>query len=130
MAAAAPLASRVPGVRASLLVFAVAAPLLLCTLATYWRLPPEELYHTTIAAGPAAGFSRVVVSLNFPYALIALTALLPAADRLLSAASRGRRTPDAVRRSLALACLRPVSYWERFRTAVALFVLFSPPAER
>ncbi len=48
---------------------------------TYARLDPAELYHVT-RDGIAGGFSRVLVAVNFPIAIIAIALVLVAIDRL------------------------------------------------
>jgi hypothetical protein len=42
---------------------------------TYWRLPWNQLYHVT-GSGPLAGFSRALLFLDFPAALVAVAVLL------------------------------------------------------
>ena len=48
---------------------------------TYSRLDPAELYYVT-RDGVAGGFSRVLVAVNFPIAIIAIALILVAIDRL------------------------------------------------
>ncbi len=54
----------------------------LSTLVTYSRLPPRELYHTSVG-GVRGGFGRALVDLNFPIALIALGLLAVALNALV-----------------------------------------------
>jgi len=49
---------------------------------TYARLPPNQLYHTSVG-GLRGGFGRALVDLNFPIALIALGLLAVALNALL-----------------------------------------------
>ena len=51
-------------------------------LITYARLPPRELYHTSVG-GLRGGLGRALVELNFPIALIALGLLAVALNALL-----------------------------------------------
>jgi hypothetical protein len=44
-------------------------------LVTYWRVPWPELYHVT-GSGASGGFSRAILFLNFPAALVAIGILL------------------------------------------------------
>jgi hypothetical protein len=55
-------------------VWALVAAIMAAVLVTYWRLPAHELYHVS-GSGAHGGFSRVVVELNFPDALVALAVL-------------------------------------------------------
>lgn len=50
-------------------------------LVTYARLPPEDLYHTSVD-GLRGGLGRALVFLNFPVALAALPVILVCLDRL------------------------------------------------
>jgi hypothetical protein len=50
-------------------------------LATYWRLPWNQLYHVT-GSGPVGGLSRALLFLNFPAALVAIAVLLYLLDGL------------------------------------------------
>jgi hypothetical protein len=52
-------------------VWALNGLVALAVLVTYWRLPPEELYHTS-HEGLVGGLSRALVLLNYPVALIAI----------------------------------------------------------
>jgi len=54
---------------------------------TYTRLPPEDLYRTSVG-GLRGGLSRALVELNFPLALIALGLLTVAANALLDSHRR------------------------------------------
>lgn len=50
-------------------------------LVTYARLPAADLYHVS-GSGLAGGFSRALVFLNYPVALVAIPAALLAAERV------------------------------------------------
>jgi hypothetical protein len=54
---------------------------------TYSRLPAHELYHVS-GTGLSGGASRVLVFLDFPFALVAIPILVVLADRLPSRAAR------------------------------------------
>jgi hypothetical protein len=60
-------------------VVAVVAP---AVFTTYWRLPAESLYHTSVE-GLAGGAGRTLVVLNFPAAVVAIAIVPLAVDRLL-----------------------------------------------
>lgn len=68
----------------AIVVGALLALVALLTFVTYWRVPAEELYHTSIE-GPLGGASRTLVLLNYPVALVAVAVMLLAADRLADA---------------------------------------------
>ena len=70
---------------------------------TYARIPAHELYHVN-GTGVAPGFSRALVFLNFPLALVALPLILLAAERL-----RPRRF--AVPAAVVAAVLCGVVFW-------------------
>jgi hypothetical protein len=72
---------RRPGLTEALIVWALFAAVALAVFITYWRIPPEELYHTT-GTGPEAGASRVLVSLGYPFSLVAIALAVIAAARL------------------------------------------------
>ena len=48
---------------------------------TYWRLAPDELYNVS-RSGLDAGASRVLVYLNYPVSLAAISIVWLAADRI------------------------------------------------
>jgi hypothetical protein len=62
-------------------VWVLAGASLVAVVVTYARLPASALYNVS-GSGLRAGLSRVVVELNFPVALIALTVLAVVAGRL------------------------------------------------
>jgi hypothetical protein len=70
---------------------------------TYWRVPPAGLYHVS-GTGPAGGFGRALVYLNFPVALATLPLAVLAADRL-----RARRL--AVLAGIVAVALCSVVFW-------------------
>src|SRR5215218_2891122 len=61
--------------------FAVAAIWAVTAVATYARLPVSELWNVS-QSGIAGGFSRALVHLNFPIALVAVAFVLVALERL------------------------------------------------
>jgi hypothetical protein len=63
---------------AAWLLFALAA---VGVLVTYSRLPPAELYNTSVG-GLAGGAGRTLVFVNYPVALAAVAIILVCADRL------------------------------------------------
>jgi hypothetical protein len=67
-----------PEVIATWLLFAVAG---LAVLVTYTRIPPEELYNTSVG-GIRGGVGRTLVFLNYPVALAAVGVILICVDRL------------------------------------------------
>jgi hypothetical protein len=72
---------RRPGLTEALIVWALFGSVALAVFITYWRIPPEELYHTT-GTGAAAGASRVLVFLGYPASLVAIALVVIAAARL------------------------------------------------
>lgn len=74
---------RQPLPRVAWLVWALMAFVALEVLATYWRLPAHDLYHVSVN-GPIGGLSRVLVLLDFPFALVGVALAALAADRLAS----------------------------------------------
>ena len=66
---------REPGQGEALLVWGLWATVALAVLATYSRLDPSLLYHTT-GDGLGGGLSRVVVLLSFPISLVAIALTL------------------------------------------------------
>ena len=72
---------RRPGLTEALIVWALFAAVALAVFVTYWRIPPDELYHTS-GTGPAAGASRVLVFLGYPASLVAIALVVIAAARL------------------------------------------------
>lgn len=72
-------------------------------VATYWRIPPAQLYHVS-GTGAAGGFGRALVFLNFPLALAALPLVVLAADRL-------RHRPAAVAVAAISVALCAVIFW-------------------
>jgi len=61
--------------------WALWSALLVAMLVTYSRLDPTELYHVS-RDGLTGGWSRTLVALNFPFALIAIALVLVAIDVL------------------------------------------------
>jgi hypothetical protein len=53
----------------------------LATVATYARIEPEDLYHTSVG-GLAGGFGRALVYVNHPVGLVAIGTLAISVDRL------------------------------------------------
>jgi hypothetical protein len=72
---------RRPGLTEALIVWALFAVVALAVFITYWRIPADELYHTS-GTGPEAGASRVLVSLGYPFSLVAIPLAVIAAARL------------------------------------------------
>lgn len=64
-----------------LAIWALLALVTACVIATYARLPVEDLYHVS-RSGAAGGFSRALVLVDFPIALVAVTLALIAFDSL------------------------------------------------
>jgi hypothetical protein len=62
---------RRPGLMEPLIVWALFAAFAVATFATYSRLPPDELYHTS-GRGIEAGASRVLVFLGYPFSIVAI----------------------------------------------------------
>lgn len=75
-----PDAQRGAGLGEAFAVWALCALLALAVLATYARLPAEELYNTSVEGVPG-GFGRALVVVNFPLALVAVGILGLVADR-------------------------------------------------
>jgi hypothetical protein len=72
---------RRPGLMEPLIVWALFAAFAVATFATYSRLPPDELYHTS-GRGIEAGASRVLVFLGYPFSIVAIALAAIAAARL------------------------------------------------
>jgi hypothetical protein len=72
---------RRPGLSEALIVWALFAAVAVAAFATYSRLPPEELYHTS-GTGIEAGASRVLVFLGYPVSIVAIALAAIAAARL------------------------------------------------
>jgi len=72
---------RRPGLTEALIVWALFAAVAVAAFATYSRLPPEELYHTS-GTGIEAGASRVLVFLGYPVSIVAIALAAIAAARL------------------------------------------------
>lgn len=64
-----------------LAIWALLALVAACVVATYARLPTSELYHVS-RSGAAGGFSRALVLIDFPFALVAVALALIAFDSL------------------------------------------------
>jgi len=73
-------AQRRPGLTEALIVWALFAAVAVATFATYSRLPPEELYHTS--GSGIGGASRVLVFLGYPFSIVAIALATIAAARL------------------------------------------------
>jgi hypothetical protein len=71
-----------PGIREALLIWALVLIDVVLIVVTYARLPPEDLYNTSVG-GVRGGVGRALVELNFPMALMALGLLTVAANALL-----------------------------------------------
>lgn len=65
-------------------LFAVAGA---AVFVTYWRLPPAELYNTSVG-GLAGGAGRTLVFVNYPVALVAVAVIAICADRLVAVRPR------------------------------------------
>lgn len=70
-----------PSLREPFAVAAIWALTVLATVVTYARLPVSELWNVS-QSGIAGGFSRALVHLNFPIALVAVAFVLVALERL------------------------------------------------
>ena len=70
-----------PGLHEVVAVWSLGAAMAFAVVATYARLPAEELYNTQ-DEGLAGGLGRALVFLNFPWALVAIAVALVCADRL------------------------------------------------
>src|SRR5215207_4117253 len=77
---------RRPGLTEALIVWALFAAVAVATFATYSRLPPEDLYHTS-GTGIEAGASRVLVFLGYPFSIVAIALAAVAAARLRTRAA-------------------------------------------
>jgi hypothetical protein len=64
-----------------LAIWALIALVAACVVATYARLPTSELYHVS-RNGAVGGFSRALVLIDFPFALVAVALALIAFDSL------------------------------------------------
>lgn len=73
--------------REALAIWAVLLVDVVFVVATYTRLPPEELYETSVG-GLRGGLGRALVEVNFPIALIAVGLLGIAANALLDTRPR------------------------------------------
>ncbi len=62
---------RRPGLLEAVAVWGLFALVAVAILVTYWRLPPQSLYHTS-GGGLVGGTSRVLVFVGFPFALVAV----------------------------------------------------------
>jgi cytochrome b len=93
---------REPGLLEALLVWALFALVAAAVLATYARLPPEDLYNVS-GTGVEAGASRALVFLGYPVSLAALAVLGIVADRV--------RRPAATAVALAAALLCATVVW-------------------
>jgi hypothetical protein len=75
-----------PGMGEALVVWAVIALLLAAIFVTYWRLPAEDLYNTSVD-GLTGGAGRALVQTNFPsVSLVAIALVLVAVSALSSRA--------------------------------------------
>jgi hypothetical protein len=72
---------RRPGLTESLIVWALFAVVSAEVLATYARIPPDDLYHTS-GTGLEAGASRVLVFVGYPVSIVAIALAAIAAARL------------------------------------------------
>ena len=72
---------RRPGLTEALILWALFAAVAVAAFATYSRLPPEDLYHTS-GTGIEAGASRVLVFLGYPFSIVAIALAAIAAARL------------------------------------------------
>jgi hypothetical protein len=72
---------RRPGLTEALVVWTLFAAVAVAAFATYSRLPPEALYHTS-GTGLEAGASRVLVFLGYPVSIVAIPLAGIAAARL------------------------------------------------
>jgi hypothetical protein len=62
-------------------VWAMFTVVTIAVFVTYWRLPPQDLYHVS-GSGLTGGASRALVYLNFPVALAAIPILILLSQRL------------------------------------------------
>jgi hypothetical protein len=72
---------RRPGVVEACIAWALFALVGVAILATYWRLPPAELYHTS-GSGFPGGASRVLVFAGYSFGIVAIAIAWVAAARL------------------------------------------------
>jgi hypothetical protein len=72
---------RRPGLAEALIVWALFGLTTLAVLVTYWRVPADELYHTS-GSGLGAGVSRALVYLGYPVSIAAIPLAVIAAARL------------------------------------------------
>ncbi|MEO8290758.1 MAG: hypothetical protein ABI649_07155 [Gaiellaceae bacterium] len=70
-----------PGLSETLVVWGLFALFALAVFATYTRLPARELYNVS-GSGPEAGFSRALLFVGFPFAIVAVALAAIAAGRL------------------------------------------------
>jgi hypothetical protein len=85
------------GLTEALIVWALFAAVAVAAFATYSRLPPEDLYHTS-GTGIEAGASRVLVFLGYPFSIVAIALAVIAAARL------GTRTAASAAALAAVLC--------------------------
>jgi hypothetical protein len=78
---------REPGLAEVLAVWVCFALVAVAIVVTYSRVPARELYHVS-GGGLEAGFSRALVFVNFPTALVAIAVAVLAAARLKGASNR------------------------------------------
>jgi hypothetical protein len=83
-------------------IWAFCGALALVVLATYARVPPEELYRVE-RGGLVGGLSRAVIILNFPVAIVAMPVLAVVLARLMQ--SRWASTARRRRATVAVALL-------------------------
>jgi hypothetical protein len=88
---------RRPGLTEALIAWALCAAVAVAAFATYSRLPPEDLYHTS-GTGIEAGASRVLVFLGYPFSIVAIALAAIAAARVARAP---RLLPRRLRRASA-----------------------------
>jgi hypothetical protein len=69
-----------PGLREAYALWALFGLIALIVIVTYSRIQPDELYHVS-RSGFGGGLSRVLVSTNFPTALMAIAVLALVAER-------------------------------------------------
>jgi hypothetical protein len=91
-------------------LFALAA---LAVLITYSRVPPAELYNTSVG-GLRGGAGRTLVFLNYPLALVAVAIIVVCADRLADGrrgiiAAPASSTRETSTRSPSTSCRRSAS---------------------
>jgi hypothetical protein len=76
-----------PGIRETVAISIFGVLFLVAIVVTYTRLPPAELYNTSVG-GLRGGFGRALVSTGFPLALIALAMTGVLANALIDARRR------------------------------------------